>query len=118
VAAVEHADFSVEGGRRAMLALLDAAPDVDGVFVANDLMALGALQVAAERGRRVPEVLSVIGFDDIPLAAAGTPPLTTVRQPMMEMGHALAARLLEFADTGEAPDPLVVPAELVLRGTV
>ncbi|MBN9097467.1 MAG: LacI family DNA-binding transcriptional regulator [Pseudonocardia sp.] len=118
VAGVEQADFSVEGGRRAMLALLDATPGVDGVFAANDLMALGAMQAAAERGRRVPEDLSVVGFDDIPLAAAGSPPLTTVRQPMMEMGQALAARLLEFVDTGEAPEPLVVPTEIVLRGTV
>jgi DNA-binding LacI/PurR family transcriptional regulator len=81
-------------------------------------MALGAMQAAGERGRRVPEDLAVIGFDDIALAAAATPPLTTVRQPMMEMGHALAARLLEFADTGETPEPLVLPTEIVVRGTV
>jgi DNA-binding LacI/PurR family transcriptional regulator len=114
---VAHADFSVEGGRRAMHALLDAAPDVDGVFAANDLMALGVLQAAAERGRRVPEDIAVIGFDDIALAAAATPPLTTVRQPMMDMGHVLAARLLELADTGEPPEPLVLPTEIVVRGT-
>jgi DNA-binding LacI/PurR family transcriptional regulator len=118
VAGVAHADFSVEGGRRAMHALFDAAPDVDGVFAANDLMALGAMQAAGERGRRVPEDLAVIGFDDIALAAAATPALTTVRQPMMEMGHALAARLLRFADTGETPEPLVLPTEIVVRRTV
>jgi DNA-binding LacI/PurR family transcriptional regulator len=113
-----HEGFLAEAGRRAMHALLDAAPDVDGVFAANDLMALGAMQAATERGRRVPEDVAVIGFDDIALAAAATPPLTTVRQPMMDMGHALAARLLHYADTGEPPDPLVLPTEIVVRGTV
>ena len=118
VAGIAHGDFSAAGGYRAMLALLDADPLVDGVFAANDLMALGALQAAAERGRSVPGELAVIGFDDIAPAAAATPPLTTVRQPMMEMGRALAARLLEFVDSGTAPGPLIVPTEIVLRGTV
>jgi DNA-binding LacI/PurR family transcriptional regulator len=85
-----HSDFSIAGGRAAKLELLDRAPDVDGLFVANDLMAIGALQAAAERGRRVPTDVAVIGFDDIPLAATSVPPLTTVRQQMTEMGRALA----------------------------
>ena len=117
-AAVVHADFSVAGGRAAMFTLLDRAPDTDGVFVANDLMALGALQAAAERGRRVPDDLAVIGFDDIPLAATSAPPLTTVRQPMAEMGRALAGRLLDLVGGGDPPEPLIVPTEIVLRSTV
>lgn len=116
--AVVHADFSITGGRAAMLRLFDLAPDVDGVVVANDLMALGALQAAAERGRRVPEDLAVIGFDDIPMAATSAPPLTTVRQPMAEMGRALAGRLLDLVGNGEPPEPLIVPTEIVLRDTV
>ena len=98
-----------------MHALLDRAPELDGVFVANDLMALGALQAIAERGRRVPDDLAVIGFDDIPLAATSAPPLTTVRQPMAEMGRALAGRLLDLVDGGDPPEPLIVPTEIVLR---
>ena len=86
-----------------MLALLDRAPELDAVFAANDLMAIGALQALAERGRRVPDDLAVIGFDDIPLAATSVPPLTTVRQPMAEMGRALAARLLDLVAGGAPP---------------
>jgi hypothetical protein len=99
-AAVAHADFSIEGGRRAMRALLDAAPDLDGAVVANDLMALGAPQELDERGRRVPDDVAVVGFDDIPLATAASPPPTTVRQPMAEMGRTMAAALLEMTDDG------------------
>ncbi len=117
-ARVVHGDFSVTGGHRAMLEILDARPEVDGVFAANDLMALGALRAAAERGRLVPDDLAVIGFDDIPAAAAATPALTTVRQPMRAMGYEMAVRLLEFVDTGETPAPVVVPTEIVLRATV
>jgi DNA-binding LacI/PurR family transcriptional regulator len=115
---VTHADFSITGGRAAMLTLLDRAPELDAVFAANDLMAIGALQALAERGRRVPEDLSVIGFDDIPLAATSVPPLTTVRQPMAEMGRALAARLLDLVAGASPPEPLIVPTEIVLRSTV
>ena len=117
-AAVVHADFSVAGGRAAMFTLLDRAPDTDGVFVANDLMALGALQAAAERGRRVPDDLAVIGFDDIPLAATSAPPLTTVHQPMAEMGRALAGRLLDLIGNGGSREPLIVPTEIIERATV
>jgi DNA-binding LacI/PurR family transcriptional regulator len=114
-AAVAHADFSVEGGRRAMHALLDAAPDLDGAVVANDLMALGALHELGERGRRVPDDVALVGFDDIPLAMAASPPLTTVRQPMAEMGRAMAAALLEMVDDGRPRPPLILPTEIVRR---
>lgn len=113
-AAVAHGDYSVDSGRRAMHALLDAAPDLDGVVVANDLMAIGALQAAAERGRRVPDDVALVGFDDIPLAAAATPPLTTVRQPVVEMGKAMATALLDGEAHGEHR-ALVLPTEVVRR---
>lgn len=110
-----HGDFSIDGGRRAMGELLAAGPDVDGIFVANDLMALGALQAAADAGRRVPADLAVIGFDDIPLAASSRPALTTVRQPMTEMGAAMAGLLLDIVDGRRPRDGLVLPTELVCR---
>ncbi len=115
-AAVAHGDYSVESGRRAVHALLEEAPDLDGVVVGNDLMALGALQAVAERGRRVPDDVALVGFDDIPLAAAATPPLTTVRQPMAQMGMAMATALLDEA--GRAGDlALVLPTEVVRRAS-
>jgi DNA-binding LacI/PurR family transcriptional regulator len=90
-----------------MRALLAACPDLDGAVVANDLMALGALQVLGERGRRVP--------DDVPLATAAAPPLTTVRQPMAEMGRAMATALLEMVDDARPRGPLILPTEIVRR---
>ena len=116
-AGVAHADFSVVGGRHAMRRLLDAAPDLDAVVVANDLMALGALQALSERGRRVPDDVALIGFDDIPLAGAAAPPLTTVRQPMAEMGRAIATALLEMVDVRAPRPPLVLPTEIVRRAS-
>ena len=79
----------------------------------SDLLALGVMDAAAERGLDVPADLSVVGFDDIPEAAAATPPLTTVRQPHDEKGAA-AVRLLLDSDDRES---VLLPAELVIRST-
>ena len=110
-------DFTVEGGRRATEGLLARWPDLDGVFAANDLMAAGALQALSAAGRAVPEDVRVVGFDDAPLAAAATPPLTTVRQPVVEMGRALARMLLALVDGQPAVDHVIAPTELVERAT-
>ena len=111
----EDGDFSMIGGRAAMHRLLAAEPGIDGVFVANDLMALGALQAAGELGRRVPEDIAVVGFDDSPLAAEARPAITTVRQPIVAMGAALAGRLLDGIEQDRALPPLVMGTELVIR---
>jgi DNA-binding LacI/PurR family transcriptional regulator len=108
-------DFSMVGGRSAMHRLLEDDPDIDGVFVANDLMALGALQAAGETGRRVPEDIAIVGFDDSPLAAEARPAITTVRQPIVAMGAALAGRLLDGIEQDEALPPLVMGTELIVR---
>jgi DNA-binding LacI/PurR family transcriptional regulator len=92
---VVESDFTPAGGERAMRTLLDRCPDVDGVFAANDITALGALRVLRERGRRVPEDVAVIGFDDmVPVTEQSDPPLTTVRQDIEEMGRLMARLLL------------------------
>ncbi|HEY9064239.1 MAG TPA: LacI family DNA-binding transcriptional regulator [Burkholderiaceae bacterium] len=83
--------FTAEGGHAAMRALLERRPSA--VFASNDLMAIGAICAAAEAGLRVPQDLSVIGFDDIALAAFSNPPLTTIAQPKHQTGE-LAARML------------------------
>jgi DNA-binding LacI/PurR family transcriptional regulator len=115
---VAEGDFSVAGGRRAMAHLLAADTGIDGIFVANDLMALGALQVLAESGHRVPQDVAVVGFDDSPLGASARPAITSVRQPIVAMGQALAGRLLAGIDSGEPQDPVVMRTEIVLRDSV
>ncbi|MHA6625665.1 LacI family DNA-binding transcriptional regulator [Pseudonocardia sichuanensis] len=115
---VAEGDFSVAGGRRAMAQLLAAENSIDGLFVANDLMALGALQALAEAGHRVPQDVAVVGFDDSPLGASARPAITSVRQPIVAMGQALAERLLAGIESGEPQDPLVMPTEIVLRESV
>ena len=111
-------DFTEEGGRRAMRELLARRPDVDAVFAASDVMAAGALLVLREAGRRVPDDVAVIGFDDSAIARHTDPPLTSVRQPTQEMGRAMARVLLEeIADPGLPRRQIVLPTELVSRGS-
>jgi DNA-binding LacI/PurR family transcriptional regulator len=107
----------VEGGRTATEGLLARWPDLDGVFAANDLMAAGALQALSAAGRAVPGQVRVVGFDDAPLAAAATPPLTTVRQPVVAMGRELARMLLALVEGEPGVDHVVAPTELVERAT-
>lgn len=110
-------DFSTEGGRRAMQELLDADPSIDAVFAANDLMALGAMQTLDAAGRTVPGDVAVVGFDDSPMAASARPALTTVRQPMVEIGRALSGLLLAQIATGEPQPPVVLATEIVRRAS-
>jgi DNA-binding LacI/PurR family transcriptional regulator len=108
-------DFTRESGAVAMRELLDKDPDLDAVFVASDLMAHGALRTLREAGRRVPDDVAVIGFDDIELAGYTDPPLSTVRQPIQDLGRTMTRQLLRLA-AGERIEPVVVlPTELVLR---
>ncbi|HEX2765443.1 MAG TPA: LacI family DNA-binding transcriptional regulator [Candidatus Limnocylindria bacterium] len=113
---VEVADFSLDGGRRAMERLLERVPDLDAVFVASDLMAVGALEALSRAGRRVPEDVAVIGFDDSPLAASARPSLSSVRQPIEEMGREMTRLLLDRARHPDvAPRHVILDTSLVLR---
>lgn len=111
---VVRGDFTIDGGRSAMATLLARLPDLDGVFAANDLMAVGAIQCLHESGRRVPADVAVVGFDDVPLAGATRPPLTTVRQPLVEIGRIMADLLLDLVE-GRDRGPVLVPTELRIR---
>lgn len=113
---VERADFTREGGARAMERLLDRDPELDAVAVASDNMAVGALHTLALRGRRVPEDVAVVGFDDLPIAELSHPALTTVQQPIRSLGHEMARVLLAVVD-GESPSSLLLPTRLVVRET-
>ncbi|MFJ6855776.1 LacI family DNA-binding transcriptional regulator [Streptomyces sp. NPDC091271] len=117
---VVEGDFTAEGGARAMSDLLDTHPDLDAVFVSNDLMASGALRVLRERDVRVPEDVAVVGFDDMTsVAEAAVPPLTTVRQDVEGMGRLMVRLLMERlnSDTGAWPDSVITPTELVRRAS-
>jgi DNA-binding LacI/PurR family transcriptional regulator len=115
---VETGDFTEESGAAAMARLL-ARPGrpVDAVFAASDLMAAGALRALRDAGRRVPEDVAVVGFEDSAVARYAQPPLTTVRQPIEEMGRQ-ATRLLLAKVAGEAGGMhLVLDVELVVRAS-
>jgi len=116
-ALVAYGNFTVASGEHAMLRLLDRRPRLDAVFAASDLMAVGALRALVRSGRRVPDDVAVVGFDDAEVARRSMPMLTTVRQPVEEMGATLVGELLR--DTNCPPeDPtrhVVLSTELVVR---
>lgn len=100
---VRHGDFHVDVARREMVRLLDVPDRPTAVFAGNDEQALGVYRALHDRGMRVPEDVSVVGFDDMPFAAWVTPALTTVRQPLREMGRTAAKMLLRVI-AGEPVD--------------
>ena len=115
---IVEGDFQESGGRDAMGTLLERN-QVSAVFVANDQMALGGLSALWERGLRCPEDLSVIGFDDQHMSSFTTPPLTTVRQPLEELGRLAADRLLhDIRSEQGAGRPDLPPLALVKRASV
>lgn len=120
-------DFIVEGdwlsssGELGLFRLLEKSPQVEAVFASNDQMALGALKAARFIGRRVPEDLAIVGFDDVPEAAYFCPPLSTVRQDMVALGHCAMkelGRLLDAAQEGQdgvEPKTIWIQPQLVVR---
>lgn len=92
---IGYGDFSEESGAAAMRALLHRRPGIDALFAASDLMAAGAMRVLKERGRRIPSDVAVVGFEDSVVARQTEPPLTTVYQPVEEMGREMARLLLD-----------------------
>jgi LacI family purine nucleotide synthesis repressor len=118
---VLRTSFSIESGRESMYALL-AETEIGGdgptaLLAANDYVAAGALRACAASGVRVPEELSIIGFDDIDVARATVPALTTVHQPLRELGRAAAQAVLRIADGGDAESAVLEPT-LVERESV
>ncbi len=102
-----------QGAAKGAAALLDAGPDVTAILAMSDVLAVAAIAEARRRGRKVPEDLSVVGYDDVPEAARSDPPLTTIAQPIVEKGR-LAAHMI--FDPGP-PRKEILPVELVLRAS-
>ncbi len=112
---VAHGDFTMASGAAAMRELLDRAPDLDGVFVASDLMATGAISALRARGRRVPDDVAIVGFDNSSAAMTGEIGITTVHQPSREMGQEMARMLLALLRGEPTERVRVMPTRLVVR---
>lgn len=113
--AVASADFTRVGGWSATTRLLEEHPDLDGVFVASDQMAEEALRVLATSGRRVPDDIAVVGYDDLELAARTQPPLTTVVNPVSAMAEQAVAMLLDVLAGRAVESPRILDTTLVVR---
>ncbi|MDX6514641.1 MAG: LacI family transcriptional regulator [Gaiellaceae bacterium] len=113
-ALVVEGAFLVDGGARGVTELLDHGVEFTGLFVANDVMAPSALLTLARRGFDVPGAVSVVGFDDDEQTPWLDPPLTTMRQPLFEIGWSAAQGALRLIDGEDAQLPVFVP-ELILR---
>jgi len=111
---VADGDFTEEGGYHAMARLLPQKPDA--VFAASDMTAYGAMRAIHEANLRIPEDVAVVGFDDIPASARTTPALTTVRQPVQQMGSKAAEVLINVIENDiNTTQKLIMDTELVVR---
>jgi DNA-binding LacI/PurR family transcriptional regulator len=113
---IAYGDYTRRAGEHALRRLIDHRPRLDAVFVASDLMAVGALDALGRLGRRVPEDVAVLGFDDLPLSQHTKPRLSTVRQPVDAMAAQMVREMLALVDDpGRGPRRMVLETELVLR---
>ncbi len=108
-------DFGHASGYRAATQLLDLPRPPDAIFAANDQMAVGAIEAARDRGMRIPEQLAVVGFDDTDLSRYISPRLTTVRQPLRDMGRLATEAVIKSLEKQVAPRCTIMPTELVVR---
>src|SRR6266511_3034091 len=112
---VAYANFDRDSGAAAAARLLDANPDLTAIIALNDSMAIGALAMLRSRGRSVPEDVTVVGFDDMPIARDVTPALTTVRLPLVDMGE--RAMTIALSAPGDGPRVERMAAEVVRRAS-
>lgn len=112
---VAYGDFTRDSGFVAMTELLAADAGIDAVFAASDLMADGALRAIRQAGLRIPQDIAVMGFDDTAIARYCSPPLTTIRQPLHEMGTTLARLVLRLASGEDVEPSIMLPTELIVR---
>jgi LacI family transcriptional regulator len=116
---IARGDYRFDSGMAAAGRLLDQVPPPTAILACNDEMAAGALHAARQRNLAVPRDLSIVGFDDTPIAAHLWPPLTTVRWPIQSMGRSAARKILVGEPRMEAPaEPSVLPSKLVMRDSV
>jgi LacI family repressor for deo operon, udp, cdd, tsx, nupC, and nupG len=114
---VRNGDFSIESGAVASECLLQRKQPPTAIFCFNDEMAMGVLETAKRRKLRVPDDLSLVGFDDIRFARHLDPPLTTIAQPMRQIGEGTVRMLLAILQGGSAPESVTLPHVLVVRSS-
>jgi LacI family transcriptional regulator len=115
---VIQGDFRAESGHDAMRRLLASDTPPEAVFAENDMMAIGAIRAVQEAGRRVPEDISIMGFDDIVMGQAIDPTLTTVAQPIDDITtHAVRLLFDRLRDPDGEPEQVMLPVELIVRGS-
>ena len=118
LALVVNGDFSIQSGIVATVSLLNLPSPPTAIFASNDEMAFGAIRAARDAGLRVPEDISVVGFDDIRFAAFVDPPLTTIRQPGQEIGRRAMGHLVKILGGERITDRrMLLPTELIVRGS-
>jgi DNA-binding LacI/PurR family transcriptional regulator len=111
---VGYGDYSTESGAATMRQLLERSPDLDAVFANSDLMAMAAMDALRESGRRVPDDVAVVGYDNLSIAQVSNPPLTTINQNLPQAGRLLAKNLIQYLRTGVVTNA-VLPVDLVVR---
>lgn len=116
---VANGDFTEAGGEQATRELLERCPELDGLVIASDLMAVGAVRVLDETGRRIPNDVAVVGYDDLGVAERISPPLTTIRQPIGDMAAQATRMLLDQIQDDREPRAIrvVFPPTLVTRNS-
>jgi LacI family transcriptional regulator len=117
-ALIQEGDFQQPRGFACAQVLLSLPDQPTAIFVSNDVMAFGVMEAVRDRGLRIPDDVSIIGFDDIPQAASVYPPLTTIRQPLAEMGATATRMLLELINNPDQPAQRIeLPTELIVRAS-
>ena len=109
-----YGNYSHDSGVKAMKQLLEQSPNLDAVFANSDLMAIGAIKAIQESGRRVPEDIAIVGYDDLSISGYNNLPLTTIRQNIPLAGQLLAENLIQFINSGVITN-VTIPVELVVR---
>jgi len=113
--AIVSTTSSIKSGHEAMKRLISSHPNLTAVFAANDLMAIGAYKAVEESGRKIPDDISVVGFDDIPIIEYIKPSLTTIRQPAFEKGIKATKILIQYLEKKQKPKSVTMDVELVVR---
>ncbi|MGD9209948.1 MAG: LacI family DNA-binding transcriptional regulator [Desulfobacteraceae bacterium] len=113
-ALVVYGDYTSRSGYENMQEILHRVPSVDGVFACSDFKAIGAMEAIREKGRHVPDEIAVVGFDDVSLAAHCSPPLTTIRQNILQAGKTLVRNLMQYLEDNIITKT-ILPVELVVR---